>query len=156
MVFAETSCPTLHQLKETEMHPRVRDSVIPRGIEAVESILMSLISLSYDHPLASFTSILSASRSFLFGNDRGSLILKNFPTRQISTITRPPGQQITLTGATRVRPGGENGPRCNLRPFLLQLDSTLFFWVSPFITGYWIERRLNFRGLPLSGALESC
>ena len=33
----------------------------------------------------------------------------------------------SLTGASRVRPDGENGPRCNLEPLPLQSTDTLFF-----------------------------
>ena len=83
------------------------------GIEAVEFGLMSLISPSRLHT-ASFTSTFSATRPspFLIGNDRGSVL--KFPTSD-STITRHLAKK-SRAGAGRVRPDGENGPRCNLKP----------------------------------------
>lgn len=130
-------------------------------IEAAEAILMSLISLSYDHPLASLHPSARASRSpsFLFGIDRGSVY---FTISQRQIRRSPVLGERSRTGAGRVRPGGEDGPRCDLKPLLLQLDGSLFFDPSeasrirvcrvldP------VERRFGFCGYSFPGALDCC
>ena len=99
--------------QETARYPHVRGFVIHghRGSRIRPHVsYLSLLRL----PTASFTSTFSAARPspFLIGNDRGSVL--KFPTSD-STITRHLAKK-SRAGAGRVRPDGENGPRCNLKP----------------------------------------
>jgi hypothetical protein len=84
-------------------------------------------------PIASFTSILSASRSpfFLIGNDR-VFCYKISKQRQIRRSPRAPLAEKSLTGAGRVRLDGENGPRCKPQTtFPPPIGQYLFFFFDP-------------------------
>lgn len=87
-------------------------------------------------PSAPFSSILSASRSpsFLFGTDRGVLDFNIFDVRFRRSPALGPR---SLPGAGRVRPGGENGPRCTLWPCFSSNSCGLALFMTG-CTGYWI------------------
>lgn len=117
---------------QTLVYLCVRDSVTQRH-RATRTILMSLISLSYDYPQRLFRpppSPRGPRPSFL-----GTTVVLYFKISNVRFDDHPPLVRHHAAGASRVRPDGENGPRCSLRPAPYVIFQ--FFWPRPssFMTG---------------------